>query len=100
MERFEGALTLEDFTDIAEHLSQTPESFYSPNPILYYSCLSASLVISLADLDFAPLLLSYAGTSIPDGNGSSTIEGDSEITIAGVDIWVTSEYVLTSIVVN
>ncbi|MCJ1264788.1 hypothetical protein MMC22_004663 [Lobaria immixta] len=91
MERFEGALNTEDFTDIDEHLSQTPESFYSGKPILYYSCLSASLVISRADLDFAPLLLSYADASIPDGNGSSPTGGDSEITIAGIDIWVTSE---------
>lgn len=89
IERFEGALNAEDFTDIAEYLGQTPESFYSAKPILYYSCFSASLVISLADLAVAPLLSSYADTSIPDG---STAEGDSsrEITIA-VDIWVTSE---------
>lgn len=97
MESFEGALNVEDFTDIAEHLSQTPQSFYSAKPILYYSCFSASLVISLTDLGFAPLLSSYADTSIPDRNGSSTTEGDSvpaqsrEITIAGIDIWVTSE---------
>ena len=88
IERFEGVLNAEDFTDIAEYLGQTPESFYSAKPVLYYSCFSASLVISLADLGVAPLLSSYADISIPDG---STAEGDSrEITI-GVDIWVTSE---------
>lgn len=97
MERFEGALNVEDFTEIDELLSQTPESFYPSTPVLYYSCCSASLVISLADLDFAPLLSSYADISVPDGNGSSTAEGDSapapsrDITIAGIEIWVTSE---------
>lgn len=97
MERFQGGLNVEDFTDIHELLSQTPESFYPSTPILYYSCFSASLVISLADLDFAPLLSSFADISVPNGNGSSTTEGDSapapsrDITIVGIEIWVTSE---------
>lgn len=89
MERFNCALTIEDFTDIAEHLSQTPESFYSEKPILYYSCFSASLVIGRADLGLAPLLSSFADTFIPDGNRSPT--QSREVTIGGIDVWVTSE---------
>ena len=97
MERFSGALDVHDFTDIAVHLAQTPESFYSATPILYHRALSASLVISLADLDFAPLLQPYAGLPIPNGHGSAVAEDasapehDREITVSGVDVWVTSE---------
>lgn len=100
MFRFESAPKVEDFTDIAEHLSRTPESFYSARPILYYSCFSATLVISLADIRCAPLLLTYSNeTSIPpptvrppaDDEDDSTPPPIPDVTIPGIDIWVTSE---------
>lgn len=97
MEHFSGALDIHDFTDIALHLAQTPESFYSATPILYHRALSTSLLISRADLDFAPLLQPYAGLPISNGHGSAATQDatatdrDGDITISGVDIWVTSE---------
>ncbi|MCJ1464865.1 hypothetical protein MMC07_003480 [Pseudocyphellaria aurata] len=103
MLRFESAPKVEDFTDIAEHLSRTPESFYSARPILYYSCFSATLVISRADLCCVPLLLTYTSeTSTPhptvrpsadddDDDGGSTPPPVPDVTIPGIDIWVTSE---------
>ncbi len=95
MERFEGALSAEDFVDIAVHRSETPSSFYSEKPIVYHQSYSASLIIPVADLNSAPLLASYVDSSIVRSGGlvedDAASEQRPEIAISGVDIWVTSE---------
>lgn len=100
MDRFEGALDVQDFVDIAVHRSQTPESFYSEQPILYHQSFAASLSIPVPDLNSAPLLASFADSSALNGNcpagddslDSTSAEQQLDATISNVDIWVTSEY--------
>lgn len=100
MDRFEGAPDVQDFVDIAVHRSQTPQSFYSEKPILYYQSLSASLSIPVADLNSAPLLASFASSSVLNGSGttgddstdSALVDQQQDVTITNVAIWVTSEH--------
>lgn len=100
MDRFEGAPDVQDFVDIAVHRSQTPQSFYSEKPILYYQSLSASLSIPVADLNSAPLLASFANSSVLNGSGtaggdstdSALVDQQQDVTITNVAIWVTSEH--------
>lgn len=99
MDRFEGALDVQDFVDIAVHRSQTPQSFYSEKPILYHQSLSASLSISVADLNSAPLLASFANSYTLNGSRAGDDSADSipvehqpDSIISNVDIWVTSEH--------
>lgn len=100
MQRFEGAPDVQDFVDIAVHRSQTPQSFYSEKPILYHQSFSASLSIPVADINSAPILASFANSSVL--NGSRTAGDDStdyalldqqqDVIISNVAIWVTSEH--------
>lgn len=100
MDRFEGAPDVQDFVDIAVHRSQTPQSFYSEKPILYHQSLSASLSIPVADLNSAPLLASFANSSVLNGSGpagddstdSALVDQQQDVTITNVAIWVTSEH--------
>lgn len=100
MDRFEGALDVQDFIDIAVHRSQTPQSFYSEKPILYHQSFSASLSIPVADLNSTPLLASFANTSSLNGTrpagydspDSPSVEHQRDVIISNVDIWVTSEH--------
>lgn len=100
MDRFEGAPDVQDFVDIAVHRSQTPQSFYSEKPILYHQSLSASLSIPVADLNSAPLLASFANSSVLNGSGTAgddstdpaLVDQQHDVTITNVAIWVTSEH--------
>lgn len=100
MDRFEGALDVQDFIDIAVHRSQTPQSFYSEKPILYHQSCSASLSIPVADLNSVPLLASFANSSALNGSrpagddstDSTSVEHQPDVIISNIDIWVTSEH--------
>lgn len=99
MDRFEGALDVQDFVDIAVHRSQTPQSFYSEKPILYHQSFSASLSVPVADLNSTQVLASFATPPILNGTpaghdstDSSSLEHQQDVIISNVDIWVTSEH--------
>lgn len=99
MDRFEGAPDVRDFVDIVVHRSQTPQSFYSEKPILYHQSFSASLSIPAAELNSAPLLASFANSSLLNGSHtagddstiSALVDQQQDVTISNVAIWVTSE---------
>ena len=109
MEIIHQAPTSSSFTPLAVHQSQTPESFYSGPPVLYHHSPSASLYLHASDLAAAPALSVLAngahrsanGTAAVAVNGHGTAEEeeeedqDEEIEIVGVDVWVTSECVLS-----
>ena len=82
------------FTPLSEHQSQTPESFYSGPPVLYYHSPSAQLVILESELTNSPALSRLADTSSTNGvtvNGEGEEEHEQEKVIEGIDVWVTSE---------
>lgn len=84
------------FVLLADHQSRTPASFHSGPPVLHYHSKACKLVISERDLLSVPVLNAIRGDATSNGNaenGNAEGEGE-EVVIDGVDVWVTSEYVL------
>lgn len=80
------------FIPLAEHQSQTPESFYSGPPVLHHLSRGCKIVILDQDLKSSPALSGLQA----GGNGSTNGEdgdGDKEVIVEGVDVWIASEYV-------
>ncbi|GKZ66846.1 hypothetical protein AnigIFM60653_003113 [Aspergillus niger] len=77
------------FIPLAEHQSRTPSSFHSGPPILYSHHQNCKLVLLEREALAVPALgaLREASTA----NGTTEEEGDKEIVISGVNVWVTSE---------
>lgn len=84
------------FVLLADHQSRTPASFHSGPPVLHYHSKACKLVISERDLLSVPVLNAIRGDAISNGNAENgNAEGEGkEVVIDGVDVWVTSEYVL------
>lgn len=108
------------FTPLAEHQSRTPESFYDGPPVLHYHSDRCKVVVLESDLTAVPALNALRGTGAGATNGDAgdasvngsaaaaattaaaaeqEAEGETtqekEIVIDDVDVWVTSEYVLS-----
>ena len=95
------------FTSLLTHQSQTPDSFFSGPPILYYHSQSATLQFHAHDLILAPALSNLVSERHRPVNGSANgingdgaaeehdDENDEEIEVQNIDIWVTSESVST-----
>lgn len=110
MEPLHQPPTLSSFTPLALHQSQTPESFYSGPPVLHHHSPSASLFFHASDLAAAPAALSGLANGAGGGGARRRVNGeaavvngdggaededeDEELEVEGVDVWVTSEYVV------
>lgn len=86
------------FTPLSTHQSQTPSSFYSGTPVLHHHLPSTTILINSHDLESAPIFRKLVfpqqqsnGTAQPATEDESEDLGH-EITIRGVDVWITSEY--------
>ena len=86
------------FTPLAEHQSQTPASFYSGPAVLYYHSADCKILIQSHDLGSASPLSNLSVGNAPATNGHSTNGGsgdtgeeDHEVSISGVEVWVTSQ---------
>ncbi|MCJ1369794.1 hypothetical protein MMC20_001006 [Loxospora ochrophaea] len=91
---------IESFTPLSQHQAQTPESFFSGPPVLYYHSPAATLVVSRLELQSTEVfsgLVDTSGNSHSAGingrgaNGDET-ENQQDAVISGIDIWVTSKY--------
>ena len=97
MEVIHEAPKVSSFTPLAEHQSQTPESFYSGPPVLYYRSQRAQLIILESELTASPALSklvdakSTNGTVVNGEREEEEEEHEQEKIIEGIDIWVTSE---------
>ena len=99
----DGAPTSSSFNPLSIHQSQTPDSFFSGPPILYHHSPSATLKLHSRDLAAAPALSSLAEGAHGHANGTATTvngdtgdeEPDEELEVQGVDVWVTSESVIS-----
>lgn len=82
------------FVPLAEHQSRTPSSFYSGPPVLYHHSQRCKIVILERELLATPALNALRGQDAVNNSAASQDqqEGDEkEVTISGVDTWVTSE---------
>ncbi|KAI4114769.1 MAG: hypothetical protein LQ345_004513 [Seirophora villosa] len=98
MEVLNAAPTEGNFTPLSTHQSQTPSSFYTGPPVLHHHSPSATLLISSSDLKNNAAFTNFAPPSEGQSNGSmqGPVNGtgdveDREVSIEGVDVWVTSE---------
>ena len=98
MEIIHATPTAASFVPLSTHQSQTPESFFDGPPVLYHHSLSAKLSIRSTELTFAPALSKlFADSSLPTNGSSPVVNGDAadaedrELSVEGVDVWVTSE---------
>ncbi|KAI4254380.1 MAG: hypothetical protein L6R42_007220 [Xanthoria sp. 1 TBL-2021] len=97
MEVLNSAPTESQFTPLSTHQSQTPSSFYSGPPVLYHRSPSTTILINSHELESAPAfqkLVSPQQRSNGSAHPATEDEPEDlghEITIRGVDIWVTSD---------
>ncbi|KAF2232852.1 hypothetical protein EV356DRAFT_534357 [Viridothelium virens] len=93
-----SAPAIENFTPLAEHQEQTPETFFGGKPVLHFHSTDAQLLIEKEALEaneaFSRL---YSAQHEPTRAGAS-VNGDAaanathtQITVPDIDIWVTSE---------
>lgn len=99
MEVLNSAPVENQFTPLSTHQSQTPSSFYSGPPVLHHLSPSTTILVNSHDLESA-LIFQKLVSPQQQSNGSAhhpATEDEAEdlgheITIRGVDVWVTSEY--------
>jgi nucleotide-sensitive chloride channel 1A len=83
--------TVESFIPLSEHQSQTPGTFFGGRPVLHYHSLGAKLLISQSQ--YAQFAALHELRDTEGQNGSIGPNGTSaeDVTITGVDAWVTSQ---------
>ena len=97
MEIIHEGPTAASFVPLSSHQAQTPESFFTGPPVLYHHSPSTKLCIQSSELSLAPALVKIFHDASSHTNGATTgVNGvaeaeDREISIEGVDGWVTSE---------
>ena len=98
MELIHEAPTRDSFIPLSTHQSQTPDSFFSGPPVLYYLSLAATLRTQANELSSFPALqpLFEHGGAPVNGTGATNgdppvEEEDREVEAQGVDVWVSSE---------
>lgn len=102
MEVLTAAPSRGSFTPLAEHQSTTPASFTSGPPVLHYHSGRCKVILLESELSTAPALSNLAAkakqsqSNGSETNGTDTDTDPSQRTIENVNVWVTSEYVLTS----
>ncbi|KAK5014555.1 regulator of volume decrease after cellular swelling-domain-containing protein [Cryomyces antarcticus] len=85
--------SVEGFTPISDHRSQTPSSFFGGRPVLHLHSPGATLLGSKEQLEAQPTFARLCSLAVSNGNAEEADESD-EIVIPGIDIWVTSEHLL------
>jgi chloride channel, nucleotide-sensitive, 1A len=81
VETVNEAPQIEAFTPLSEHQSQTPDTFFGGQPVLYLLSPGAGLIVSKSQFEENSALRGF------ESNGSS----EDEILIPDVDIWVSSK---------
>lgn len=83
-----------DYVPLAEHQSQTPETFFGGKPVLHYHAAGAKAFVPKSQISRLPFM--PAAVAPADANAASEeIEGseEEELVDQEVDIFVGSEYV-------
>lgn len=95
METLQTAPEASTFVPLAEYQSQTPSSFHSGPPVLYYHSQRCKVVILERELVATPALNALRGQQAST-NGAAEAQGSedgagNEVAIDDVETWVTSE---------
>ena len=92
------APALDTFTSLADHQSQTPTSFYNAKPVLHAHLMSAYATSSVEHISKLPIFNQAREGDADIVPHVETEEGNTvEKVRAVVEVFVTSEYVRTSI---
>lgn len=88
-----NAPSLDAFTSLSDHQTQTPGTFFGARPVLHHHSPGAKIVVSRTQYDATTALHEIKNTEVVPStaqNGHS-VEGE-DVVILGVDVWVTSKY--------
>lgn len=92
------APALDSFTSLADHQSQTPSSFYNAKPVLYAYMTSAYATSSIEHVPKLPIFNEAHHQDSEVVQHEETQDGDTvEKVRVNVDVFVTSEYALSSL---
>ena len=98
MEIIHEAPTNDSFIPLSTHQSQTPDSFFSGPPVLYYISLAATLRTQANELASFPALQPLFEHGEAPVNGTGATNGDPlgeeesrEVEAQEIDVWVSSE---------
>ncbi|KAK4991173.1 hypothetical protein LTR66_006601 [Elasticomyces elasticus] len=113
LEVIHEAPSADQFLPLSEHQAQTPGTFFGGKPVLHLHSPGAQLLIDKHSLESQPAFAALQrrgsenpaagehvnGDSVPVTNGVHSSEDDSkdnaeDVTIKGVDVWVTSEHLI------
>lgn len=89
-ETSDAAPAMADFALLSEHQEQTPTTFFGGKPVLHLHATSNTIKIPSEQFAAQPDLQRLAGSAPP------AAADDGSIHIPGVDVWVSSRFVLTS----
>lgn len=84
---------LDSFTSLAEHQSQTPETFFGSKPVLHYHGVGVRALAAQSHVSNLPIFKADAGQRQEGngaGDGDETMEEEKTLTEV-VDIYVSSE---------
>jgi len=95
MEVLHSAPSVDAFTPLSTHQSQTPDSFYEGPPVLHYRSERAKAVIPEHDLKASPALAGLTHTPRSTSH-EAAVNGDADeqgpdVVLQDIDVWVTSE---------
>jgi nucleotide-sensitive chloride channel 1A len=83
--------SLENYTPLSEHQSQTPETFYGGKPVLYYHATGAKAWIPTSQRGSLPFFPADLGSD-PSGPEGGVLNGTPEELVEQiVDLFVNSE---------
>ncbi|KAI9878547.1 MAG: hypothetical protein M1830_000601 [Pleopsidium flavum] len=96
MEVLHSSPSVDSFTSLSTHQSQTPDSFYSGPPVLHHHTSGAKLIIPPHDLNSTPALAGLRNTPQGTSHDAPAINGDADeqepdVVVEDIDVWVTSE---------
>lgn len=75
----------EDYIPLSEHQAQTPSTFFGSKPVVYAHYSNITLSIPTEKLQIDPAVSKF-----------HTEADEQDSLVKNVDIWVTSEYVITT----
>lgn len=95
MEPLRTAPESSSFVLLADHQSRTPSSFHSGPAVLHYHSKQCKLSLLESDLIASPALNALRPATANGSTAESENAEPKEVVVDGVDVWVTSEYVLS-----
>jgi nucleotide-sensitive chloride channel 1A len=92
LEQVSTAPSIADYTPLSEHQSATPVQFFGAKPVLHIYSPASKLLVSRGDLAAQPLFKALHDSPATNGsNDAASSTQDEQVTVEGIDIWVTSE---------